>query len=798
MGVSGELPTDPGVSKDEYSEAPKLTGATELTTTTATDVVITTEHQPEQPVVQEQPQVPRTESARTRSRGASTTSDVVVMKGEAHTLATRPADACLEMVSDILCVRTMSVSFTDADGEVVNCSRSGYNVKIFLPQGCTDIVVSFEIVGGGRIYKVNREVEHMPWVRDEQGQLVPETFRYPTPPAARVLYAIKGPSFGSFVYDVDECGREECLFELVSRDWSTPRTMHIIYKDKDGNQQQKDETGYNLKCHLPFDSKDIEVTFSTMGGVPIKRVNRREPHLPWVIDGNDEHPAERFVYSKCPLCVRYEVRGGALQSYISRVDQQVFVEDDEHEELPSCFDAPELFSVPAEKAPPIGGLVGMKAPHSPFLLPAQVVLYEPPQNEIVVMGTRNIFLNTPLSEIEHDSLRDFHKVVAASDIGDNHGNFPHSVETHALRLLQKSKFDPHKGLELMKLAMKERNVRLPIAESDVLEDLRSGGFYWHGRDKSCRPCMVVRVERLAHLVKDKERTLRVVVFMLEYALRFAMVPGRVENWVVIIDCQNATSVVSAAYLVSTFATANAIGVMLEKVYCGRMGWIRIVNIPGATYLNRMINSLIPADKKHKVKFPTHVADDLRELFEPNQLEVRYGGTAPDLVPSDVYPFKFFPNCRGVVDQRDGPAAIQILQRGETHEMDDEDLSLHSCTNLLYHQGALWDESSEEIKNRWVPDALNSCLTPENALYLGKFMADGKQPEPCRNLDMWTEIVLPAATRGRVSIGGVEVTTTKLGPRRIHRTTSETIPQVPARRGPAKDVESQYSATVLSI
>merc|ERR1711920_1208655 len=92
------------------------------------------------------------------------------------------------------------------------------------------------------------------------------------------------------------------------------------------------------------------------------------------------------------------------------------------------------------------------------------------------------------------------------------------------------------------------------------------------------------------------------------------------------------------------STAAAIGTTLEKVYCGRMVWLKIVNMPGG--LGRIVNGLIPAEKKDKVSFPSDVAAELLEQMEPHQLESRYGGTAPDLAPDETYPFHFFKNPRG--------------------------------------------------------------------------------------------------------------------------------------------------------
>eukprot|EP00928_Gymnodinium_smaydae_P036317 TRINITY_DN25404_c0_g1_i1.p1 TRINITY_DN25404_c0_g1~~TRINITY_DN25404_c0_g1_i1.p1 ORF type:complete len:581 (-),score=107.69 TRINITY_DN25404_c0_g1_i1:234-1976(-) len=376
----------------------------------------------------------------------------------------------------------------------------------------------------------------------------------------------------------------------------------------------------------------------------------------------------------------------------------------------------ERYSGPERSVPSIGGCVSLRAPHSAHLLPLEVALFEPSDEEIFHggcvlghVGARQIFLNTPLSGREASALRKFREALG--------GEVPEYARPHALRLLQQSKFDMAKALELLRTLLTERVRRLPIAEIDVLEDLRSGFIYWHGRDRKCRPCMVIRLERLGVMARDRERVVRLVVFVLEYALRFAMVPGRVENWVVILDLANALKVISPFHLGSTLSTAIALGTTLERVYCGRMVWMKIVNMPGNNFVNKAVNSAVPSEKRDKVSFPADAAAAMLEHFEANQLEARYGGTAPDLEPEETYPFHFFPNATGT------RKASSVEQDGDT--------SLHHLTSHAFHEGCLWDTScSDAARARWLRKAKASSLPPRAAAELSRL--SGSIVEPCRD------------------------------------------------------------------
>jgi len=186
-----------------------------------------------------------------------------------------------------------------------------------------------------------------------------------------------------------------------------------------------------------------------------------------------------------------------------------------------------------------------------------------------------------------------------------------------------------------------------------------------------------------------------------------------------------------------------------------MVWIKIVNMPGSGMLTRAINGVIPTEKKDKVEFPTDAKAALRDLFEPNQLERRYGGTSPDLKPEESYPFKFFPNPRGRAArentaqwEKDADTNDDVSAMKSEGLNDVEDFSLHESATLPFHEGVLWDESSDEARARWLDIALRSALTPEAAAALTQ--RHGKQARLCRSMSDWMMTVNPAVV-GKVSL-----------------------------------------------
>lgn len=408
-----------------------------------------------------------------------------------------------------------------------------------------------------------------------------------------------------------------------------------------------------------------------------------------------------------------------------------------------------------DMVPTIGGIVDLQAPHSEDLLPEEVILFEPgpeelfadgviPAQDVTTPAVRFIFMNTPLTKVESDALATLRSEWKrhAHAFGDSqetsYEDLPEFVRLNALRILQFRKFDVSKSLDLFTTCYQERVRRLPLTEADVLEDLSAGAMYWHGRDRKCRPCLVIRAERMGKMIKEKERCIKLVLFVLEYGIRYAMVPGRIENWVVLIDLNNASSIVSLWQLPSIAATAKAIATTLECVYCCRMVFVKLLNMP--SLLAKVVNGVIPAEKKKKVSVVEDCKTDLVRYFEPHQLEARYGGTQPDLSPEQTYPFHFYANCTGrgstaTISETTPSNKADKMATNSSTKGTGSVTSYHTYVDRTFHEGTLWERGAT---SSWLDQASASSLTPHAAEALGNIF--DRPTNPCCTLSKWLEIV----------------------------------------------------------
>ncbi|CEL95337.1 unnamed protein product [Vitrella brassicaformis CCMP3155] len=282
---------------------------------------------------------------------------------------------------------------------------------------------------------------------------------------------------------------------------------------------------------------------------------------------------------------------------------------------------------------------------SPHTVPASLLAHQPSRDEThksfhhgVVI--RQVFLHQPLDEGEQEMITQFR-----IHCREHNFTFPPRMEPLLLRILLYNKRKHphhylHKSVEHTVLMRDWRREMYPVSEVEVRKDLESGVMYWVGRDASYRPLAIVRLSRLSREVRENpDRFKRLTVFVFEWALRHAFVPGKVETCKVLVDLSNvplrSIPIKVLKDMVST----------LTKQYPFRLDKMFIVNAPKiVSTLWAMIKGLLTEVQQQKINFmKDHFQEDLLKEYHPSQLEQQYGGTLPDIQPPAFYPFAFPPS-----------------------------------------------------------------------------------------------------------------------------------------------------------
>eukprot|EP00929_Paragymnodinium_shiwhaense_P057229 TRINITY_DN2863_c0_g1_i3.p1 TRINITY_DN2863_c0_g1~~TRINITY_DN2863_c0_g1_i3.p1 ORF type:complete len:660 (+),score=160.29 TRINITY_DN2863_c0_g1_i3:135-2114(+) len=494
------------------------------------------------------------------------------------------------------------------------------------------------------------------------------------------------------------------MLELVSEDYNCVRIMHVKYTAGGTAGIVLRRSGYNFAVELPADCTAVEVSFSVLGGRAIHKVDCTDPALPWVRNCDGKKEREHFVYHENPpLHVQYFVTGPSWGSFISNVV-----------EYPGGQLS--LKRAPSDTLPAIGGLdAGMPLPE--HILPPEVLLYVPTPEDVRKEAHRMIFLNTPLEDAEQKAVVEFYEALEAEG-----KQLPHCSQIHILRLLQHAKGNIKKAIKQMECNVVARHKyfsNTAATDTSLQHDLQKGVLYFHGRDFKMRPCLVIRCSRIdKECFDDPHRLCKVAVFLLETVIRYGMCPGRVENWGVIIDMADA-----GAHGVPPLRLITSLVETLQNMYRFRMAWTKIVN--GPWWFAAMwsgIKRAIPGESVKKVEIVSgNGAEALTKLFNPAQLEARYGGTAPTLDDPSDFPFRFYPGPfsssaeAAKIEAEAMAAAIEAARQDPATSSDEFDLlRLHEITGVETHEGRLWVRGKEDT---WLPTVSRSIITNASAKYL---------------------------------------------------------------------------------
>ena len=104
----------------------------------------------------------------------------------------------------------------------------------------------------------------------------------------------------------------------------------------------------------------------------------------------------------------------------------------------------------------------------------------------------------------------------------------------------------------MEAYTKWRDTYFPITPNQkVFETLKSGLIYHHGRDHRFRPIIVMRTKLLNECGLTNDEIKLTLAYFIEYMLDNAILPGQVENWVIITDMKD-VGMTSIPYGVSLF------------------------------------------------------------------------------------------------------------------------------------------------------------------------------------------------------------------------------------------------------
>lgn len=338
---------------------------------------------------------------------------------------------------------------------------------------------------------------------------------------------------------------------------------------------------------------------------------------------------------------------------------------------------------------------------APFTLPVEAFTFEP-EPDMVVSHFKNgdterkIYCNIELSEEEKASVKALQETAKAQGL-----EFFPSIAIMAGRFLSRARGDPHKAIKLM-LATQEWKADYfkdgPVADHQVIDDLKYGVVYFCGRDYGMRPTIVCRANRIPdEWYKDKaagiERLIRVLIFSMEYMVRYMVVPGKIENNCLVVDLKGlGISGVPISALSKIYS-------VMSHHYIGRVFRFYVVNMSsGLSTIAGWVKGLLTDRQKQKLQLLDNL-DDLKKDFASHQLEEDLGGTRP--VIKTFFPFPL-----------QGPP----FEKGSTESSTAKPLEgTHKLLTAMGARGRIWDPTKTKEENaslEYAPEAYDFFVQNE--------------------------------------------------------------------------------------
>ena len=281
----------------------------------------------------------------------------------------------------------------------------------------------------------------------------------------------------------------------------------------------------------------------------------------------------------------------------------------------------------------------LKKQHESSLPTDEMYRFFPPQDEILMTNSdpeknyRFIFNGQKKTAFENKKLSEF------QEYENKHGklNYPSNwLESDTMRLLQAAEYDMNKAYKSIEENIEFRNSTPKNINNKIISILNSGFLYVYGRDHHFRPIIIVSLKTCKNLISKKkmefEDISQSIIYLLNYIIKYIFIPGQIENWVIFVDFKGIG--------LTDMGEFKKVLTVLNK-HRGRVYRNYIVNISG--FLKMAVKTALKvfgssSSKKLKI-LGSDELNKLQEIISPDNIQIKYGGTAPDIIPDKT---KLFP------------------------------------------------------------------------------------------------------------------------------------------------------------
>jgi hypothetical protein len=236
-------------------------------------------------------------------------------------------------------------------------------------------------------------------------------------------------------------------------------------------------------------------------------------------------------------------------------------------------------------------------------------------------AVRKVFSDVKYYDDELEKLKEFEEMIIREEV-----HLPSNwTQVETIKYMYSGKFELKKSLKNLKEHLEWRAIHEQSTLSpSAYKYLEDGILYISGRDKQYRPIIIINVYKLNPKQMDLADFIAALCFVLDTCKKFYFVPGKVENWVIIIESN------SMGVFNFPFKIVKTINDVTSVNYTSTLDRLYIMN--PSTFLNsswNIISSFIDPETSAKISMlkKSHFKQ-LLERISVDQLEERYDGKLP--------------------------------------------------------------------------------------------------------------------------------------------------------------------------
>jgi hypothetical protein len=276
------------------------------------------------------------------------------------------------------------------------------------------------------------------------------------------------------------------------------------------------------------------------------------------------------------------------------------------------------------------------------LIPLVAYNYQPKNDEFVddLLGetVRRIFCtknnNNKYSEKEKNILEEYHKYLKEI----NYILPPNYTDEDILRQLQGNDYKIKNSHKEIVNEIEWKKINLPIKFNNEIQEILNTGFaYVHGRDKCFRPLIFFNPGKYDNKKFPFESWQKASEYFIEFLIQKCLIPGRIENWNIIVDCHDLSMTKIPWDLQNLFKN-------IKGVYRCRLYKLYLLNLTGVFNFiwNICVKLIGQTIEKKATKIETDKGKytNLFKLINKNQVEKKYGGNADNVEIGKYFPLSF--------------------------------------------------------------------------------------------------------------------------------------------------------------